>query len=283
MAKSKGFFGKRVGSVGDLTFTVLNGKQVTKQKISHTSNPRSRAQAERRMLLLPAQLFLRAFGNILDHSFENVRYGRLSKQHFLKLALASGNVTFPIVRNSTVLYPQEYIVSEGSLPAINATIADGAISIATVAAGATLAEWLEANAAFEKGDQISVVAVVQDAQGNHFPLVDRIVVNDETFVTGAMESGHFAVDFAQQKIDLSNQGVTMLGAAVIHSRQGEKKWLRSTETMYAPAPENYTVLYNRAVLTYRSKDGLLTSNLYLNQSDTQEVIDEEGAEGEDGD
>ena len=40
MATSKGFFGHRRGSTKSFTFSVLNGKQVTREKAEKVKNPR---------------------------------------------------------------------------------------------------------------------------------------------------------------------------------------------------------------------------------------------------
>ena len=46
MAISKSFFGLRRKSTKSLTFSVLNGKQITKDRVSAVKNPKSEAQAK---------------------------------------------------------------------------------------------------------------------------------------------------------------------------------------------------------------------------------------------
>ena len=41
MAQSKGFFGRRKGSTKSLTFSVLDGKQITKDRVYDVKNPRT--------------------------------------------------------------------------------------------------------------------------------------------------------------------------------------------------------------------------------------------------
>ena len=48
MAKSKSFFGLRRGSTKSLTFQVLDGVQITKDRVSEVKNPRSVSQMKQR-------------------------------------------------------------------------------------------------------------------------------------------------------------------------------------------------------------------------------------------
>ena len=56
MAKSKSFFGLRKGSTKTLTFSVLDGQQITKDRVTDVKNPRSKAQMEQRCILKTAAL-----------------------------------------------------------------------------------------------------------------------------------------------------------------------------------------------------------------------------------
>ena len=44
MAQSKGFFGLRKGSTKSLTFSTLDGKQITKDRVYDVKNPRTENQ-----------------------------------------------------------------------------------------------------------------------------------------------------------------------------------------------------------------------------------------------
>ena len=51
MAKSQTFFGLRKGSTKSLTFSVLNGQQVTKDRVIGGKNPRTESQMIQRVLM----------------------------------------------------------------------------------------------------------------------------------------------------------------------------------------------------------------------------------------
>lgn len=49
MAKSRGFFSLRRGSTKSLTFSILNGKQITKDRVSEVRNPQTSRQMLQRV------------------------------------------------------------------------------------------------------------------------------------------------------------------------------------------------------------------------------------------
>lgn len=88
MAKSSSFFGLRRGSTKSLTFQVINGAQVTKDRVTYVKNPRSYAQATQRSKMATLADAYRALSTICDHSFESVPYGPESRRQFMSLNLA---------------------------------------------------------------------------------------------------------------------------------------------------------------------------------------------------
>lgn len=85
MAQSKSFFGLRKGSTKSLTFSVLNGKQVTKDRVVGGKNPRSQAQMIQRMCMATASAGYAAMKQIVDHSFEGYAYGADNMSRFISL------------------------------------------------------------------------------------------------------------------------------------------------------------------------------------------------------
>ena len=88
MAKSSSFFGLRRGSTKSLTFQVVNGAQVTKDRVTYVKNPRSYAQATQRSKMAAVADAYRALSTICDHSFESVAYGPASRRQFMSLNLS---------------------------------------------------------------------------------------------------------------------------------------------------------------------------------------------------
>ena len=85
MAKSKSFFGLRTGSTKSLTFQVYRGQQITKDRVTRISNPRSEAQMRQRAIIPIVAARRAALKGLVDHSFEGVAYGDQSLRKFSEL------------------------------------------------------------------------------------------------------------------------------------------------------------------------------------------------------
>ena len=90
MAKSKSFFGLRTGSTKSLTFQVLRGQQITKDRVYRVSNPRSEAQMNQRALIPIVAAARSQLKGLVDHSFEGVAYGETSLREFSAMNLRAG-------------------------------------------------------------------------------------------------------------------------------------------------------------------------------------------------
>ena len=90
MAKSKSFFGLRTGSTKSLTFQVYRGQQITKDRVTRISNPRTEAQMTQRALIPIVAAARSALKGLVDHSFEGVAYGDQSLKMFSSLNLKAG-------------------------------------------------------------------------------------------------------------------------------------------------------------------------------------------------
>lgn len=119
MAQSKSFFGLRTGSTKSLTFQVLNGKQITKDRVYNVKNPQSIAQMQQRALMATAVTAYSKLKEICDHSFEGVEVGSKSMAEFIKINLAQLSRKVPNVNvteyKSGVYANNNYIVSKGTL------------------------------------------------------------------------------------------------------------------------------------------------------------------------
>ena len=90
MAKSKSFFGLRTGSTKSLTFQVYRGQQITKDRVTRISNPRSESQMMQRSIVPIVAASRAALKGLVDHSFEGVAYGDQSLKLFSSLNLKAG-------------------------------------------------------------------------------------------------------------------------------------------------------------------------------------------------
>ena len=178
MAKSNGFFSLRRGSTKSLTFSVLDGKQITKDRVSEVRNPRSKQQMIQRLILKTVSLGYSSMKSIVDHSFEGITYGAASMRKF-----SSDNA--PLVRAATVAETKtfgfanfkksetlmgQFKISEGSLNAPNVavivpTFAASALNIAFGGSAATVQE-LANNLSVNLGDIVTMCFLAQSPQGN---------------------------------------------------------------------------------------------------------------------
>lgn len=118
MAQSKSFFGLRRGSTKTLTFSVYNGKQVTKDRVYNVKNPRSSMQMKQRAIMATALRGYSALKEICDHSFEGITYGQKSMNYFIAentrmIRSAAPNVNLSLSKGNSV--SNAYIISKGSL------------------------------------------------------------------------------------------------------------------------------------------------------------------------
>lgn len=115
MATSKSFFGMRRGKAGAFVYSILNGRQITRAIAEYVTNPQTASQMYQRIKLAPASLFYNAFNNVLNHSWEGIKYGRLSRQKFLSYALGTDNVIPFVIKNYKTPVAGNYQVSSGTL------------------------------------------------------------------------------------------------------------------------------------------------------------------------
>lgn len=127
--------GKARGSVGDLTFSVLNSEQVTRAKAKSVKNPRTDAQMIQRVLMSTTVHAYSGMQEIVDHSFQGVPYQGRSMNRFNQLnvknlralyaQIAGGDTGVPVAFNANgnkriSLAP--WIMSTGSLPTVGLKI-----------------------------------------------------------------------------------------------------------------------------------------------------------------
>lgn len=117
MAISKSFFGLRRKSTKSLTFSVLNGKQITKDRVSAVKNPKSEAQAMQRMRFALLSVNMAAYRPILERSVESVDYGNQSVQYIM--AKNMKNWKLQGYRKDSGFQPAEMQLAFGTLPTIS--------------------------------------------------------------------------------------------------------------------------------------------------------------------
>ena len=275
MAKSKSFFGLRKGSTKTLTFSVLDGQQITKDRVTDVKNPRSKAQMEQRCILKTAALAYSTLKSIVDHSFEGTTYGAASQRKFMQLntAIVRDNahdgkslIGFASYKDSTPNMGQ-FIISQGSLAPIPAGVislsfAAGSLAInynGGVASTAALANALGVNL----GDIVTICALAQNSDKTAIFVWLRMILPSDDIAVNAdnvkFESNkRFSVSFdsnvvatilfdAVDKIDASSAALY----GVIRSQKSDAGYKRSNTTLnLSVGSVIYDAKWSPAVLTY---------------------------------
>lgn len=135
MAQSKSFFGLRTGSTKTLTFQVLNGKQITKDRVYNVKNPQTLAQMQQRALMATAVTAYSKMKAICDHSFEGVQVGSKTMGEFIKNNLAVLGNAMPEINvteyKSQTFAENKYMISKGTLNPVNSTVKGNNVRIDT--------------------------------------------------------------------------------------------------------------------------------------------------------
>lgn len=266
MASSKSFFGKRRGSTKNFTFTVFNGKQVTKEKAEQVKNPRTLAQMRNRMVLTTSSAAYAAMKEIVDHSFQGYTYGLQNMSRFqsvnnklLRENIAAVTPQFAYCEyGKAKLLPGAYIISQGSLNPIPTTKVkvngddDGhaifGLSITDSDSSVTSNAVLQALglAVDELATVCTIVPVSPDGTMFEFAFLRlKVFEASDTAITTSniaefisLESDHeisvSAVASGEISISLSVNGASRVGVVavgVIHSALVNGSWKRSDAVM----------------------------------------------------
>lgn len=275
MAKSKSFFGMRRGSTKSLTFSVVNGIQITKDRVSEVKNPRSMQQMKQRCFLKTAALGYAAMKAIVDHSFQGYTYGSKSMRQFMKLntplvmeAAGASRPSFGYAPygDSTPNMGQ-FIISEGTLssvPSNAVTLKFDANSLAVKynGGGGSVSE-LAASLGCNLGDIATICALCQNAAGIVkfiwlrliLPTTDGAISSDSVKFESDVR---FSVSYGAELVATISfdevDAITASTAAlygVIRSQKSDAGWLRSkTKLNLSVGAVRYLDDYTSALLTY---------------------------------
>ena len=119
MARINGLIGTNLtGSAGKLTFTMVNGQNIMKQKATVVKNPRTVAQQSQRMKFNSVTNAYARTQSITNHSFSGIAYGAKSMNYFKSKAsqiIANGN---SFAARGTQIIPlgiDNIVISKGNL------------------------------------------------------------------------------------------------------------------------------------------------------------------------
>lgn len=256
MAQSKGFFGLRKGSTKSLTFSVLDGKQITKDRVYDVKNPRTEAQMRQRMLMTTIGAAYKTLKSIADHSFEGYssgmqcmrQFNSRNLNRFKQAAAAKGSVAFNEYKDGDI-NPLPFILASGSLPGFVFSF-DGKSNLQIVGekedADFATAEGIYAALGVQRNDLITFCTVIGEGttlnsvysyKAERFNIV-RLYCDKSGAVTKPADAFTISTNNDQASISMSTAGNALTiktgeadFGAVIQSRKNDSGWLRSDAVM----------------------------------------------------
>lgn len=256
MAKSKGFFGLRKGSTKSLTYSVLDGMQITKDRVYDVKNPRTESQMRQRMLMTTVGAAYKMLKSIADHSFEGFssgmqcmrQFNSRNLNRFKQAAAAKGSVAFNSYKDGDI-NPLPFILASGSLPGFSFKF-DDTSNLEIVGekenADFATAEGIYAALGVQRNDLITFCTVIGEGSTSNgvysyvaerFNIV-RLYCDKSGAVSKPADAFTISTNNDQADITMSTSGNTITiktGAAdfgaVIQSRKNDSGWLRSDAVM----------------------------------------------------
>lgn len=256
MAQSKGFFGLRKGSTKSLTFSVLDGKQITKDRVYDVKNPRTEAQMRQRMLMTTIGAAYKTLKSIADHSFEGYssgmqcmrQFNSRNLNRFKQAAAAKGSVAFNKYKDGDI-NPMPFILASGSLPGFAFKFDETSnLEIVGEKEGAdfTTAEGIYAALGVQRNDLITFCTVIGEGtttngvysyKAENFNIV-RLYCDKSGSVTKPADAFTISTNNDQASVTMSTaaNAITIKTGeadfgAVIQSRKNDSGWLRSDAVM----------------------------------------------------
>lgn len=284
MAKSKSFFGLRRGSTKSLTFSVLNGQQVTKDRVYGGKNPRSMAQMIQRMCMATSSAAYAAMKQIVDHSFEGVSYGANTMAKFLSVNTKALKENYQNAGDDFGYNPYgdrglklgEYVMSQGTASDILAygltpqRAAHGVGMQVTVSGtGGATASNLFSTLGIAVGDLCTfcfMYALNGTSEDWKFGFIritalqagDTVLTSENisTYVKIESNLGIVTTSIASSTITMiitvvdDDTAITDLPYCAIHSMKSNGAWLRSNTTLNVPGTAEIAPSAEDALATY---------------------------------
>lgn len=283
------------GKVGSLVFSRANGQQITRARAEVVKNPQTDAQVIQRILLNTVAQAYSRMAVICDHSFEGVKTGQDSMSYFMrtnlnairaKIAEQGGIDTdevFSTPIGQSFLASNDYVISKGSLPALNpSAVANNGL---TWAIGAGTYNAVLSAYGLQRGDQVTFCLIRMDAQNVVTFKYARIILDprNDDGTEAALSSPLFAdgavnkpnpknetADFTFTNIGdtwLISAGYDTIGGCIIASRQKEDgTWMRSNSNMVINSSKTVGLTVADALEAFRSGGIDVVNPRYLNNA-----------------
>lgn len=221
-------------------------KQGIRERIYDVANPQSSAQAGQRMRMYPAQAVYGAIKEVIERSWQGIKYGEAARREYLKGALRAS--VFPaIAKGMGIVVPGPYQIAKGSLQEFRQSFdANGTFIVDMPAASAIASEdgtvadlsvaLLSANPQLANGDQLAFVICYNPTGSTTYPSFVWQVVSFEldTASTQALSEllpSYIELSTTTQNLQIAAAGgASFWAAAMIISREATTP-LRSNATL----------------------------------------------------
>ena len=261
--------GRAAKKLGNMVYYTMNGKTYARARVEQVKNPKTAKQMAQRLIFTTAVRSRDALKSIVNHSFENKKYGSESLNYFMKRNLeilraraasnngltGSFNVPYGITMQANPL-----LISQGTIPSMNYNFMDEdglTINVGSDQKIVTIGDFLDANT-LQKGDQITVMLLMPTTNveavtaGGEEVLATRLIkmritipaniADDAVFFDATKNTfgsllivegvSNFAFSKANIYLSFTDNGDQFgLCGCIIVSRPEGNKWLRSTEYM----------------------------------------------------
>lgn len=247
------------GKIGSIVYQKSASGETVARQFVMPKNPKTLAQRFQRVITKTVGANYKKMKAICDHSFEGRSMGYACANRFRSLNAVRFRERASYLQNQgSSLYeyfnfiaigaskysPAAVFVSEGSLPQVYASIANGKMILAGVAANTYNAVMDAVHA--QRGDQMTFVTVEKNANNDYTFQFARIILDPrqnngaaalsvDFLSNGAVNcpnqrnNGTFnalAINGTNLEVKLTNG--TVVAAGIIMSRKSDKTWLRST-------------------------------------------------------
>ena len=263
--------GRAAKKLGNMVYYTMNGKTYARARAEKVKNPKTPKQVAQRVIFTTAVRSRDALKSIVDHSFENKKYGNESLNYFMKRNLeilraraASDNGltgSFNVPHGISML-ANPLLISQGTIPSMNYMFDknDGLCFYGVDESDTTIGDFLKINPTIRKGDQITILLLVPNVKVEEAVTAGGEVVNpthlikmritipadiDDDAIFFSKDEGdfgsllitegleNFSTEQTTNKIRIMEGVADELGicGCIIVSRPEGNKWLRSTEYM----------------------------------------------------
>ena len=276
MAKSIGYFGLRRGSTKSHTFSVVGGKQITKDRVEGGKNPRTLGQMRQRCIAATCTQAYSAMKSICDHSFEGFSAGNDCMNEFknlnmslLRQCVQYDNGFFGFNKwGEKGMMRGAYILSNGTLASPLPNLAMLSVDVANrqgvidIAYGQNLSDIIDEFNMRQFGDIVTVCVAYPKQDGSYgFGALrftykqgedvehsfDFDACGDITAASFSYAAGKITATFRTDHNWDENATADLVYLAAIASQKRNGKWYRSKAQFDV---QDATPSYDEAIATY---------------------------------